>query len=181
MCFVCTFLWCRVPLDAQVLSQALGERPCHGQAVAVLHETTTQQTTKTKNTLFTRKSQRLRDMQTKLRWTTSDLIHPYAPAHRTHASEVRSAASTVVEGHISWRLMNDRSGRDRQKGWWKHHRGLDKGKQELDQTLDFLFCSNCRYARWQSRLVSRRASCISGQKDINLQGYEGKKKPLGRN
>lgn len=92
-------------------------------------------------------------MQTKWRWTTSDLIHTYAPAHRTHASEVRSAASTVVEGHISWRLMDDRSGRDRRKGWWKHHRGLDKGKQEPDQTLDFLFCSNCRYARWQRLLV----------------------------
>lgn len=35
----------------------------------------------------------------------SDLIDAYSTAHRTHASKVRSAASAVVEGGVSARMM----------------------------------------------------------------------------
>lgn len=40
--------------------------------------------------------------------TKSHLIDPYSTAHRAHASKVCSAASAVVEGHISARIMEDK-------------------------------------------------------------------------
>lgn len=38
----------------------------------------------------------------------TDLVDPYSAAHGAHASEVSSAASAVVEGHISTRTTEDR-------------------------------------------------------------------------
>lgn len=95
--FMYTSLGCRVPLDAQVLSQALGQRSCHGQAVAVL---------------WTQQRPGIIHLQSHTLWyvwaewwsmvgNKSDLIDSDSTAHRAHASKVRSTAPAVVEGHIS--------------------------------------------------------------------------------
>lgn len=140
----------------------------------------TQQTNKNKKTKTHRwhNSRRLRGVQTKWQWTTSDLIHPYAPAHRTHASEVRSAASTVVEGHISWRWMEDRSGRDRPEGMMETPQRIRQVKTRTRPNATLLVLqepSICRVAP-AARLTQGKLHICSTHRDM-----KGKAKVPGRN
>lgn len=95
-----TSLGCWVPLDAQVLCQTLGQKPSHGQTVAILK----------KKKQVKRNEQRLsscRCTRAGLLRCHDHLVDSDSAAQRAHASKVRCTASPVVKGDISVRMKED--------------------------------------------------------------------------